>query len=103
MKPHDDTFVLKGKVGYLPLKYFIPTCLLLQGHVGFRNHFEATIKADYIKIRLYIFTFMLTLKAPTTTAFINTFHCFSEKIRLDISCESSARHRIHMTHQALFP
>ena len=30
------------------------------------------------------------------------FHCFSEKIRLDISCESSARQRIHMKHQALF-
>ena len=31
------------------------------------------------------------------------FHCFSEKIRLDISCESSARQRIHMKHQVLFP
>ena len=30
-------------------------------------------------------------------------HCFSEKIRLDISCESSARQRIYMKHQALFP
>ena len=30
------------------------------------------------------------------------FQCLSEKIRLDISCESSARQRIHMTHQALF-
>ena len=34
------------------------------------------------------------------------FHCFSEKIRLDVSSESSARHsarqRIHMKHQALF-
>ena len=29
------------------------------------------------------------------------FHCFSEKIRLDISCESSARQRIHMKLQAL--
>ena len=28
---------------------------------------------------------------------------FSEKIRLDISCESSAKQRIHMKHQALFP
>ena len=28
------------------------------------------------------------------------FHCFSEKITLDISCESSAR--IHMKHHALF-
>ena len=31
--------------------------------------------------------------------FIN---CFSEKIRLDVSGESSARQRIHMKNQALF-
>ena len=31
------------------------------------------------------------------------FHCFSEKIRLDVSNESSARQRIHcMKNQALF-
>ena len=30
------------------------------------------------------------------------FHCFSEKIRLDVSCESSARQRIHSKHQVLF-
>ena len=34
--------------------------------------------------------------------FINTFSFFSEKIRLDFSCESSARQRIHMKLQALF-
>ena len=28
--------------------------------------------------------------------------CFSEKIRLDVSSESSARQRIHMKNQALF-
>ena len=33
------------------------------------------------------------------TAFINIF---SEKIRLDVSSESSARQRIHMKYQALF-
>ena len=36
----------------------------------------------------------LTLKAPITTAADDIhkyFHCFSEKIRLDISSESSAR------------
>ena len=27
---------------------------------------------------------------------------FSENIRLDVSCESSAKQRIHMKHQALF-
>ena len=31
---------------------------------------------------------------------LEIFHCFSEKIRLDMSCESSARQRIHMKHQA---
>ena len=30
------------------------------------------------------------------------FHCFSEKIRLDVSSESSARQRIYMQNQALF-
>ena len=30
------------------------------------------------------------------------FHCFSEKIRLDVSSESSARQRINMKNQALF-
>ena len=41
--------------------------------------------------------------------FINIFHCFSEKIRLDVSSEFSAmqrmnssRQRIHMKNQALF-
>ena len=31
---------------------------------------------------------------------LEIFHCFSEKIRLDMSCESSAGQRIHMKHQA---
>ena len=30
------------------------------------------------------------------------FHCFSEKIRLDVSSESSAGQRIHTKNQALF-
>ena len=30
------------------------------------------------------------------------FHCFSEKVRLDVSSESSARQRIYMKNQALF-
>ena len=33
---------------------------------------------------------------------MNTFSLFSEKIRLDISCESSARQRIHTKDQTLF-
>ena len=31
------------------------------------------------------------------------FSIFLEKIRLDVSSESSARQRSHMKHQALFP
>ena len=33
---------------------------------------------------------------------LEIFYCFSEHLRLDISCESSAKQRIHMKHQALF-
>ena len=48
----------------------------------------------------------LTLKATITTAADDIhkkiFHSFSEKIRLDVSNESSARQRIHMKNQALF-
>ena len=55
-------------------------------------------------------TFMLvgclTLKMPITTAADDThkyfFIVFSEKIRLNVSSESSARQRIHMKNQALF-
>ena len=46
----------------------------------------------------------LTLKVPITTAADNIykyfFIFFSEKIRFDISCESSARQKIHVKHQA---
>ena len=49
----------------------------------------------------------LTLKAPIMTAADDIhkyfFIFFSEKIRLDVSSESSARQRIHMKNQALFP
>ena len=46
----------------------------------------------------------LTHYVPITTPADNihkTFSLLSEKIRLDISCESSARQRIHMKLQAL--
>ena len=40
---------------------------------------------------------------PIVTAADDTFfRCFSEKIKLDVSSESSARQRIHMKNQALF-
>ena len=50
----------------------------------------------------------LTLKAPITTAADNIHQYFfilfffSQKIRLDVSSESSARQRIHMKNQDLF-
>ena len=48
----------------------------------------------------------LTLKAPITTAADDIhkkfFIVFLEKIRLDVSSESSARQRVHMKNQALF-
>ena len=33
---------------------------------------------------------------------MNIFRCFSERVGLDVSGESSARQRIHMKSQALF-
>ena len=44
----------------------------------------------------------LTLKAPSKIAADNAFIFFFKKIRLDVSCESSAKQRIHMKYQALF-
>ena len=55
---------------------------------------------------LFGFYYDLTLKALITTAADDIhkyfFHCFSEKIRLDVSSESSARQRIHRKNQVLF-
>ena len=49
---------------------------------------------------------ILTLKAPVTIAADDIhkyfFIVFSEKIRLDVSSESSARQRIYIKHQSLF-
>ena len=53
----------------------------------------------------FLIILVLTLKVPITTAADDIhkyFSCFSEKIRLDISSESSARQRIHMKSQAVF-
>ena len=67
-------------------------------------------RQDLHCLQIQLFTSLLlkelTLKAPIKTAaddsleFFKKF--FSEKIRLDILCESSARQKIHMKHQALF-
>ena len=54
----------------------------------------------------WTFCYSVTLKAPIMTAADNihkyVFFVYSEKIRLDVSSESSARQRIHMNNQALF-
>ena len=54
--------------------------------------------------KVAIYPCSLTLKAPIASAVDNSveyfLHCFSEKIGLDISCESFARQKIHMKHQA---
>ena len=47
----------------------------------------------------------LTLKAPITTTADDTFVFYFyvlKKIKLDVSCESSARQRINMKYQVLF-
>ena len=73
-----------------------------------------TINGEYKSLQFFNHGFLspqspqLTLKAPITTAaddiqkyfFFIVF--FSEKIRLDVSSESSARQRIHLKYQALF-
>ena len=61
-------------------------------------------KASYTVVVLLLAA--LTLKVPIAIAADNIhkyfFIVFSEKIRLDVSTESSARQRIHMKNQALF-
>ena len=54
-------------------------------------------------------TFPLNLRRQSRqqqTTVLNIFSVFfffsSEKLRLDVSCESSAMQRIHVKHQALF-
>ena len=61
---------------------------------------------DFKAIQEQYFIACLTLKALITTAADDIhkyfFHCFSGKIRLEVSSESSARQRIHRKNQALF-
>ena len=57
-------------------------------------------------LKLYIIYSALTLKAPSKIAADDTFIFFYfyllKKIRLDVSCESSARQRIHMKYHLIF-
>ena len=61
---------------------------------------------DNVQLQSICFFTLLRLKVPIMTAADDIhkyfFHCFSEKIRLDASSESSARQRIHVKYQALF-
>ena len=69
-----------------------PTALLF-GHFYSRLSF-----LSYVSLSLkYCLKGPLNPKQPTNQP---PNHCFSEKIRLDISSESSARQRIHMKNQA---
>ena len=65
---------------------------------------QVSVLLQHIQVSVK-FCHKLTLKAPITTAADDIhkfFHCFSEKIRLDVSSDSSARQRIQMKNQALF-
>ena len=59
-----------------------------------------------LQIQLFSSLAVKELKRQTRLqqkTFINTLSLFSEKIRIDISCESSAaKQRIHMKHQNYF-
>ena len=77
------------------------TVLLISYRISSKNRFNP------IRIsQEETFCESFTLKALITTAADNIhkyfFHFFSEKIRLDVSSEFSARQRIHMKDQALF-
>ena len=66
---------------------------------------QAAIFLALLSKQIWELGWTLTLKAPITTAADDIhifFIVFSEKIRLDVSSESSARQRIHMKNQALF-
>ena len=78
---------------------------------GTNFHGPKPVQATEVLLYFHFLTLeVLTLKGPITTAtdnihkyfFIVFFFFFLEKIRLDVSCESSARQRIHMKNQALF-
>ena len=70
-------------------------------HMEWRNinHSRNNMKNNCNTPRYGYGMISLTLKAPIMTAADDNhkyfFHCFSEKIRLDVSNESSARQRIH--------
>ena len=72
------------------------------GATTLQRHIFAVIESNFITDNEKV---NLTLKAPITTAADDIhkyfFIVFLEKIRLDVSSESSARQRIHVKNQAL--
>ena len=57
--------------------------------LGFRSVWSVFFSL-HVHVAIVDHKLVLTLKSPITTTFTNIFHCFSEKMRLDISSESSA-------------
>ena len=68
--------------------------------VSYRECEEKPIQTSVLSIYLRILP--TPSQAFLAGFFFFFFYCFSEKIRLDGSSESSARQRIHMKNQALF-
>ena len=66
------------------------TLLISESQVSFPDKFELTTAADDNHKYFHCFFFFVL------------FFFFSEKIRLDVSSESSARQRVHMKNQASF-
>ena len=88
--------ILKGVIS------FVTSCMLLQ----MMNLFQEGQLLQERKCSQRSNFFPLTFNAPVTTAADDIhkhfFTVFSEKIRLDVSSESSAGQRINMKNQALF-
>ena len=69
------------------------TVLEFCGHIGQASACELCCQVTvFVVCKTFSCCYRLTLKAPITAAGDSEyfFHGFSEKIRLDISCESSA-------------
>ena len=95
MLPSPPPLKLLGRGLSPPL--FLCTCAISQNIYLFDPY---VCEAHFVQVNA------LTLKAPITTAadhiHIYCFHCLPEKIRLDVSSDSSARQRIYLKYQALF-
>ena len=102
---HVENFVWTGMTCLYTIRVSQNTELFSHEFVSFLRTKKHEL-ADFDKCLSVLFFFhILTLKPQSRlqqTTFINIFHCFSEKIGLDVSSESSARQRSHMKNEALF-